>query len=166
MVTGSPSMTLNNRDVVVLESEQDVQVLLPFLVIFRQYHRAHDVDALGGEKHVLGAAQADTLCTQFQRLRGILWVSALARTLRRRYLSAQPSNIWKSSLELASVLGISPSITSPDVPSRVMMSPRRTVTPASVVLALGVVYAERGAAGDSTNAHAARHNCSVGCHPP
>ena len=59
-------------------------------------------------------------------------VSAFALTLSLRCLSAQDKSIWKSSLELASVLGISPSMTSPAVPSRVIMSPRLITTPSAV----------------------------------
>ena len=60
-------------------------------------------------------------------------VSALARTRSLRYLSAHNSKVWKSSLELASVLGMSPSMTSPEVPSRVMISPRLIFWPSVVV---------------------------------
>jgi hypothetical protein len=56
----------------LLELLQRRQLPGALLVAGGEDHGAHVVDALGGEEHVLRAAQADSLGTEFTRLGGVL----------------------------------------------------------------------------------------------
>ena len=92
-------------------------------------------------------------------------VSAFARTFMRRDLSAHSISVAKSVDMAASIIATWPTNTSPVVPSRVMVSPARTVLAAGGQR-LGVVV-DRNPAGarDAGPAHAARHHGGVAGHP-
>ena len=95
-------------EVGLLERQEPVERGAAPGVVVREDHLLHDRQPLLAEEHVLGPAEADPLGAELARLRGVLGVSAFARTLSRRSSSAQPSTVSKSSLICGGTSSIPP----------------------------------------------------------
>ena len=124
-------------------------------------HLAHDGQPVVGHEHVLGVTETDALRAELAGLGGVLRVSALARTFRRRIESAQPRIVSKSSL-----------ICGGDEIDRAQdHAPRAAVEREHVALGdlLAVegrrpplrIHRERLAARNARRAHASRHDRGV-----
>ena len=134
----------NAHEIGALHRKQLLERRPAILLVVGQDHGLHQRDAVLGEEHVLGAAEADAFGAELtDRLLACAGMSALARTPSLRYSSAQPMKCTRSRIVVAGSVFSLPHDHAPVVPSIVIQSPSfaSPVEPSISLLASSTVTA-------------------------
>ena len=98
----------SSDEVAALFGQELAQGLAPSFFVLRHDHLAHGKNAARVKEHMFGAAKANAFRAELPRGLASSGVSALARTPRRRTLSAQSISLAKSPVSSGWIVSTAP----------------------------------------------------------